>query len=214
MFVCEQVQISRGNRRLFDGLGFCLKEGGALTVTGANGSGKTTLLKALAGLVSPDEGRITWQGEDVSRSENFRKQVNYIGHKSALKQDLSVYDNIQFWAAMRGTPMLVEAAIHFFELWPMVDMLIHQLSAGWQRKVALARLIAIPTHIWILDEPFANLDKESTERMEGLIATRVKQGGVVVFTTHQPQTLAPELHLPDFMPELKTLAEEEWLHVA
>lgn len=214
MFVCEQVQISRGNRRLFAGLGLCLKEGGALAVTGANGAGKTTLLKAAAGLITPDEGRITWQGEDVARSEAFRTQVNYIGHKPALKQELTVYDNIQFWACMRGTQMLTEAAIHFFELWPMVDMPIHQLSAGWQRKVALARLIAIPTQVWILDEPFANLDTESAERVEGLIATRVKQGGMVLFTTHQPQTAFPELLLEDFAPELKTLAEEEWLHVA
>lgn len=199
MLSCHQLCAIRGEKLLFDQLGFCLKPASALVLSGANGSGKSTLLRMLAGLMSPTSGTVQWQGEDVRGNASYMENMQYLAHRNALKPELSVYDNIQFWAALRGTEMLVPAAMQFFRLWPMADMPAGQLSAGWQRRVALARLLAVPTLVWLLDEPAANLDAEGLEMLDGLIATRVRQGGIVVLSSHIPTTVGHSLNIEDFL---------------
>lgn len=197
MLSCENLTSIRGEKLLFNQLGFCLKPASALVLTGANGSGKSTLLRILAGLMPAQQGKAEWLGEDVRHSSAYKEVMLYLGHQNALKPELSVYDNIQYWAALRGTEMLTPAAMQFFGLWPMSDLPVGQLSAGWQRRVALARLLAIPSIVWLLDEPAANLDAEGLEMLDGLIATRVKQGGIVVLSSHIP-TAGSKLNIEDF----------------
>lgn len=200
MLTCHNLRAIRGEKLLFDHLGFTLKPGMALVLRGANGCGKTTLLRMLAGLMPPSAGTITWQKKSVYHNAEYNEVMAYIGHNNALKRELSVYDNLQYWAALHGTEMLVPAAIQFFGLLAMSEMPVGQLSAGWQRRVALARLLAIPSLIWLLDEPAANLDMEGVEMLEGLIATRIKQGGIVVLSSHA-HTLPAQtatLELDDF----------------
>lgn len=200
MLSCQNLRAIRGERLLFDHLGFSLKPGSALVLRGANGCGKSTLLRMLAGLMPPAAGEVTWQGKPVQGNASFIESMLYIGHQNALKPELSVYDNIQYWAALKDTEMLVPAAMQFFNLWAMGEMPLGQLSAGWQRRVALARLLAIPSLIWLLDEPAANLDADGAEMLEGLINTRLKQGGIVVLSSHSEKTPKDSavLQLEDF----------------
>lgn len=200
MLSCQNLRAIRGEKLLFDHLGFSLKPGAALLLRGVNGSGKSTLLRMLAGLMPPSAGNVTWQGKPVAANADYSGAMQYIGHHNALKPELSVYDNVQYWAALKDTEMLVPAAMQFFGLWAMAEMPLGQLSAGWQRRVALARLLAVPSIVWLLDEPASNLDAEGVEMLDGLIATRLKQGGIVVLSTHAEQApkQASSLMIEDF----------------
>lgn len=207
MLTCEKVSFAR-EHSLFEGVGFCLRPATALGLRGKNGSGKTTLLRLLAGLHTPTEGEVSWLGEPVKDNSDYQSMMCYVGHQNAHKADLSVYDNLQYFAALKGTEMLVPAALQFFGLLPYMDMPVSQLSAGWQRRVALARLVAIPAIVWLLDEPTANLDDEGCRLLDGLIGTRLQQGGIVIVSGHQqlPQTVTQTLDLGDFIPAKERLS--------
>lgn len=184
MFVCDNIACERGNKPLFNGLGFCLTPGSLLLLKGANGCGKTSLIKILTGLLPATQGEITWKGEKIANNHEFRKDMMYIGHKSGVKQDFTVRENIQYWADMYDTHALIDAAISFFDLDRFEDTPTGNLSAGWQRKVALARLIVVPCTLWILDEPTNFLDDDAVIMMSSLIEARVKQGGIVIIASH------------------------------
>ncbi|MES2983560.1 MAG: heme ABC exporter ATP-binding protein CcmA [Pseudomonadota bacterium] len=156
-----------------------LEGGQMLAIHGANGSGKSTLLKTLAGLVAPDSGTIAINGAWPAARRPF-----YLGHKRGLVPTMSVYDNVAFWARAAGYPELTAAAMHYFELTDIADTTVTTLSAGWQQRVALTRLITIPTALWLLDEPTANLDTEGTALLQSLMQSRLEQGGIVVVATH------------------------------
>lgn len=184
MFSAENLGCVRGEAPIFNGLGFCLQEGSLLLLKGSNGSGKTSLIKILTGLMAPAEGQILWKNEPIKDNQDFRRELMYIGHKSGVKQDYTVEENITFWAKLYGTEMLVPAACKFYDLTPYKDVPAAQLSAGWQRKLALARLIVVPCRLWLLDEPTNFLDEDAVLLTASLIESRVKQGGIVVVASH------------------------------
>lgn len=184
MLTCEQLTCTRGEQRIFSNLGFCLQEGALLLLKGPNGVGKTSLLKIIAGLIPPQEGKIHWNNESTLQNEGFKRDLTMIGHKSAVRLDASVAENVSFWAKLHGTEMLLPAALKFFDLTQFKDVPASQLSAGWQRRVALARLIVAPSKLWLLDEPTNFLDDEAVTLMASLIEARVTQGGIVVVASH------------------------------
>jgi heme exporter protein A len=194
---CTGVSCARQGRALFHDLGFSLLEGGVLLLRGRNGSGKTTLLKYLAGL---------FEGAGcVTRPDN----TLFLGHKDAVKLEMSVEENIRFWAELCGEKLLLDAAIHYFGLAPWLDIPCHQLSAGWRKRVALARLLTNPAFLWLLDEPFTHLDDEAVRLLGGLIAGRARKGGAVVLSAHHlppgalgGQTHAQEMFVEDFSMEI------------
>jgi heme exporter protein A len=201
MLICENIACARGETVLFRHLGFCLPQGSLLLLKGPNGIGKTTLIKILAGLLPADHGHILWHGQKTAGNEQFKRELMYIGHKSAVKQDCTVEENVAFWAKLYGTEMLVSAALKFFDLEPLKETPASQLSAGWQRRVALARLIVAPCKLWLLDEPTNFLDDEAVKLMAGLIETRVAAGGIVVVASHimNSSIAAHTLWLEDFV---------------
>lgn len=199
MFSCENLACVRGDKILFRHLGFSTTKGGLLVLSGPNGCGKTSLLRVLAGLAPADAGKVLWQGKPIKNNAAYMASMLYIGHQNAIKPELTVYDNVQFWAALRGTEMLVPAALQFFNLTPMIDIPAGQLSTGWQRRVALARLLATPSTLWLLDEPATNLDAAGQVLLEGLIETRVEKGGMVILSSHHTASAATAcLHIDDF----------------
>lgn len=197
MLSCENLTAGYGEKRLFGSLGFSVGAGSLMVLKGDNGSGKTTLLKILAGGGGGYEGLITFEGSDIrTLGTHYAGQLHYLGHQLAVKSQLTVRQNIEFWAELRDTVDLVPAAIAYFKLQPLLDAPCYTLSAGWKKRVALARLMACYADIWLLDEPEANLDQEGKELLRNLIAIRADQGGTVILATH---------HISDF-PQAAVLA--------
>lgn len=200
MLTCEGLSCARGERIILSNLGFCLPEGGFLLLKGANGSGKTTLIKILAGLLPPAGGAVVWNNESIAKSESFRRELTYIGHKNAIKSECTVEENIRFWVNHYDTPAMMRPAMHFWGLEGKEDVPVHRLSSGWQRRVALTRLLLSPTKLWLLDEPTNFLDAEAVALLGSLIETRVTHGGIVVAASHTMGSSFPAhvLELGDF----------------
>lgn len=204
MFCIENILVTRGNNTLFQGVGLTLFPGSLLVVQGDNGCGKSSFLLALAGLLQTGEGRAGWRekGADFEEEYIFRQRMLYIGHQNAIKPELTVVENIRYWASLFDSDLLVPAAISYFGLEDYAHTRCGKLSAGWQRRVALARLVAIPSSIWLLDEPMSNLDEKGQGLLERLIATRCNQGGIVLMASHDVSTItgASYFYIRDFAP--------------
>ena len=177
----EGLQVARDGEVLIHGLSYRLTGGEVLVVRGRNGSGKSTLLKTLAGLLPPIGGHIRLNGHALAE---MRPRPLFIGHKRGLQLSMSVADNVRFWGRAAGNEELTEAALHYFDLEGLESVPLHTLSAGWQQRVALTRLITMPAILWLLDEPMAHLDEDGLRLLRQLIETRCEQRGMVVLTSH------------------------------
>jgi len=193
MLCAHELACERGERRLFDHLGFELDAGEALLVRGGNGRGKTSLLRILCGLTQPAGGEVRWRGESIAREhELYCKEMAYVGHANGIKDDLTPLENLSLAAALDGRtlePAAAEAALHRVGLARCMDLPARVLSFGQRRRVALAGLMTAGALLWILDEPLTGLDVNGVAMVEGLIRDHVAAGGLAVMTTHQPLTL-------------------------
>jgi heme exporter protein A len=200
--VAEGIACRRGERLVFTGFDCRLPAGGALVLTGSNGSGKSSLLRVLATLLPAAAGRLLWGGMPVGRDPaRYRAALHYVGHLDATKPALSPRETLLFWASLRGVAApAIEAALAAFGLAAIADWPCRWLSAGQRRRLALARLIAAPAPIWLLDEPTAALDDDGEARLIAAIAGHRAEGGRVAVATHQPLPLdaAMLLRLDDF----------------
>ena len=153
----DDLCVARGGRPVLTGLGFALGPGEVLEVRGPNGAGKSSLLMALAGLLTPEKSAITWTGVDDAAES--RALLHYLGHRAAVKPGLTLRENLTFWADALGGPREgVMPALAAAGLGAIADLDAGVLSAGQARRLALARLLAIPRPVWLLDEPTAALD--------------------------------------------------------
>ncbi|MET3717686.1 cytochrome c biogenesis heme-transporting ATPase CcmA [Pseudomonas sp. PvP001] len=174
----------RDGRLLFEHLQVQVAAGDMLQVCGPNGCGKTSLLRLLAGLMQPAEGHVAF-ASPVQRSERAR-QLLWIGHATAIKDALSAEENLA-WLCALHTPASREriwAALAAIGLRGFEDVPCQRLSAGQQRRVALARLYLPGPPLWILDEPFTALDAQAVEQLERHLVDHCERGGMVVLTTH------------------------------
>ena len=193
----EAVALSceRDWRMLFEHLHFALQPGDMLQISGPNGSGKTSLLRLLAGLRQPTSGDILLQGQALAeqRSELARNLL-WIGHAAGIKGLLTAEENLA-WLCALHRPASREAiwlALEAVGLRGFEDVPCHTLSAGQQRRVALARLYLADTPpLWVLDEPFTALDKSAVAQLETHLAGHCERGGVVVLTTHHSLQQTP-----------------------
>jgi len=187
------LEIQRGERRLFSGLGFALGTGELLHVRGPNGSGKTTLLRALCGLLLPQAGEVCWNGSPIRKlGEEFTREVLYLGHLNGIKHELTAVENLRVAATLDGDAVDDEAiwdALSQIGLAGFEDLPTTVLSQGQKKRVALARLLLSGARLWILDEPFVALDTRAVARLEALIVGQVERGGMVIMTTHQEVAL-------------------------
>lgn len=201
MLTVDNLSFHRDNKIIFSHLGFSISIASSLIIAGKNGCGKSSLLKILAGISKASAGKILWGGENIEDfQDEFNGDLQFIGHKNFLKLELTVKENLRFFARLTGTEILLPSAIKFFSLEKIADEKAKKLSAGWQKRVILAKLICCPATIWLLDEPSNNLDKEGTEILCGLIKTRVKEDGLVIIATHDERlfNLGPKLNLEDY----------------
>ena len=177
----------RADRCVFQDLDFALGPGAALVVRGPNGSGKSSLLRLLAGLLKPAGGRLLWDGEAIDQApETHRARLHYLGHQDAIKPVLRVAESLTLWTGLRGTSdRQVDAALERMALTELADLPCRMLSAGQRRRLALARLLAAPAELWLLDEPSAALDRAAVARLTEEITAHCAGGGRVILSTHE-----------------------------
>ncbi len=165
-----------------------------MQVQGANGSGKTTLLRALCGFVQLVQGSVHWCGQDISEWDDaYHADMCYLGHLNAIKDELSALENLQMSAGLAGytvNDQQAVAALRRMGLQRREHLPVRVLSQGQRRRVALARLLIGDAHLWILDEPLTALDIGAVGLMQELIAEHLSNGGMTIFTTHQPLQVA------------------------
>ena len=199
----------RGGRLVFRHLNFTVNSGDALVLTGTNGAGKSSLLRLMAGLLRPAIGHLQWDGQPMASVLPHEGRVCYVGHADAVKPVLTAWESVQFLAAMHGanpSPDILNA----FDIARLAAVPGRMLSAGQKRRVALTRLLAAPTPLWLLDEPATALDRASVGRLEGLIARHRAQSGMVVLSSHGGIDIpgAASLDLGAFQP--KALEAMAW----
>jgi len=192
MLEAIDLRCERGERRLFDSLAFKLEPGTLLRISGANGSGKTSLLRIICGLALPAHGEVRWQRQPIRKlREEYHRQLLYIGHLPAVKDDLTAAENVAVSCALSGARADAgehRAALERLGLSRCADLPARHLSQGQRRRVALARLAAsTDATLWVLDEPFTALDAAAVGLVAQLIAGHLARGG----TMHSLGTLAP-----------------------
>jgi len=179
------LSLRRGGRLLFENLGLELAAGEACALTGPNGSGKTSLLRAVAGLVLPEAGQIAFAGSEAEAARGAG--LHFIGHQDGLKPARTAREELRFWTEWcGGTEVQARAAAETLELTPLLDLEVRRLSAGQRRRLALARLLAAPRALWLLDEPLSPLDARWRERFAGIMADHLRRKGLILAAVHDP----------------------------
>jgi heme exporter protein A len=184
----------RGEERIFSDVAFALESGDALVVTGRNGSGKSTLIRTVAGLLPAEEGTVEIRIK-TRLVERAAEACHYIGHRNAMKRELTVEENLVFWKRFAGdfeggAGIDPEAAAEALGLAAILHLPFGYLSAGQQRRMAMAKLLVSWRPVWLLDEPTAALDMQSEEIFAGLMTAHRDRGGIVIAATHQELGLA------------------------
>jgi heme exporter protein A len=177
--------ISRGGRRLFSDLSLTLGSGQACALTGANGTGKTSLLRAIAGLVALDAGEAAFGGCDPAEAR--AGGLHLLGHLDGLKPARTAREELAFWSFWQGgTEESAAGAATALELRPLMDLEVRRLSAGQRRRLALARLLAAPRPLWLLDEPLSPLDAGWRTRFGAMMHAHLDGGGMILAAVHDP----------------------------
>ncbi|MGN7294966.1 heme ABC exporter ATP-binding protein CcmA [Rhizobium sp. SAFR-030] len=187
----EDLSARRGEDLLFSNISFSLVDGDALLLTGRNGSGKSTLLRVVAGLLPASGGRVLWNDPDASEPMRVSEACHYLGHRNAMKPELTVAENLSFWKSFftgseSGRGLAVERAASAVELDTILHLPFGYLSAGQQRRMAFAKLLVAHRPVWLLDEPTAALDTLAEALFARLIRDHLADGGIVLAATHQP----------------------------
>lgn len=191
-FGARKLTCVRGGRVLFEHLSFSLKPGEALVVRGPNGSGKTSLLRLLAGFLAPEAGTFRWERETAKSARKLLQgNLHYLGHAQALKPHLTVLENLVLWAGLYGAKSDFAAACGEVGLAGFEEFPLRFLSEGQRKRVNLARLIAVPLPLWLLDEPVAGLDTGGQALFAQLVKRHTSGGGMVVAATHQELGIKP-----------------------
>ncbi len=188
----HNLHLWRGDLHVLRGLSFTLEAGRCLQVTGVNGSGKSTLLRALAGLLPLESGTVSWRGLDTHEDHfSFHSELAWLSHGNALKGDLSAPENLHFSAGLRRAFGQAEIDTALSRVgFPHSDgRLARQMSAGQQRRVALARVLLLDCALWMLDEPTSNLDTRGQDIFSQILAAHLERGGLAVIATHQALAL-------------------------
>ncbi len=176
---------ARNDEPVFGPLDLALDRGETLLVEGDNGSGKTTLLRVVAGMLPASAGEIRFDGLAISRDAIAGRMV-FLGHHPGMKQDLSPCENLAFLSGLYGTRdgESLESALARVDLSAYAHAPLRLLSAGQKKRAALARLALLPGELWLLDEPYANLDRHGIELVNALISMHGAHGGATLLTSH------------------------------
>lgn len=170
------------------GVDLDVRRGEVVLLNGPNGAGKTSLLRACAGLLPIVSGEAVVLGHDLRADRRaVRRRVGLLGHATGLYDELTVADNVRFWArASRATPADADAAMAALGLdGRLRDVAVSRLSAGQRRRTSLAVLVARRPELWLLDEPHAGLDHEARDLVDGLVRDAARAGATIVVASHE-----------------------------
>ena len=186
------LRFARNDEPVFGPLDFSVDSGEALLVQGDNGSGKTTLLRVLAGLLRADSGEVDIDGQPA-RAWHRARAIAYLSHLPGFKADLSALENLNFLCGLQGRrrAQLPANALAMVGLAGFEDALARQLSAGQKKRLSLARLWLSPAPLWLLDEPYANLDLDGIELVNRMVQAHLREGGAALVTTHGAYAAPP-----------------------
>ena len=181
------ISLQRGERLLFQGMNFALNAGELMLVQGANGSGKTSLLRSIAGLIDLERGHIEWRGKPIQEDRQaFAAELVWLAHGVGFKGDLNLIENLRFECGLRAASLENSAAhLSRLGLTALTKLPLRALSAGQQRRVALARLLISDATLWLMDEPFTNLDADGQSLVVDLITEHLERRGLCVMASHQ-----------------------------
>lgn len=188
------LTLSRGERTLFRDLSLHLRAGEAVALTGANGAGKTSLLRAVAGFIRPDQGGVSFEdaaGDIIEPDMARGRDLHLLGHLDGLKGHRTARDELAFQTRwLGGADADVAEAADRLGLEPLLDLEVRRLSAGQRRRLALARLIAAPRSLWLLDEPLSPLDTRWRQAAGELMQAHLDRGGIILAAVHDPLPVA------------------------
>jgi heme exporter protein A len=191
--VVDKVHVWRGDRHVLQGVSTQIGRGELLHVSGPNGTGKTTLLRVVSGLLRPEQGSVSWLGRSiVTHRSEYQATLAYAAHEPALKGDLTALENLRFSVGLkrRLQPRELRGALEQTGVAACADLPARVLSAGQRRRVSLARVIAMQASLWLLDEPYANLDAAGSDLVSGLLQAHVAAGGLALVVAHRELALA------------------------
>jgi heme exporter protein A len=184
----QDLHVWRGDRHVLRGVSIDAAAGDCVHVAGANGSGKTTLLRVIAGLLIPEQGDVLWQGQPIGANRDaYSAMLSYLGHSDALKPDFSAHENLAFDVGLRHRlqPGEIDQALARVGLAASHEQPARVLSAGQRRRLAMARVMLTAAPLWILDEPFTNLDSGGVLLISGVVAEHLDAGGAALIAAHQ-----------------------------
>ncbi len=182
----DGITVERGDFTVLDRVSIRVQSGVTLVLQGPNGCGKTTLLRVAAGLTSPAEGAVRYRGRSITDDfAGYARELLWYGHKAGLKDELTVAENLDLQRRLRHADALpTDAALAAFAVDALAEQPVATLSAGQKRRAALARLVLATVSIWVLDEPFTNLDQASSSTLHTLIAEHNARGGICLMAAH------------------------------
>jgi heme exporter protein A len=187
------LHLWRGDRHVLRGVSFAANAGQCVLLTGRNGAGKTTLLRAIAGLLDPEEGQVSWRGAPARQERDaFHSELAYLGHEPPLKGDLTAQENLRFSIGIRRAVTIadIDAALARTGATDFAERPVRSLSAGQRRRVALAGVLLAGASLWLLDEPTTNLDADGQQLVATLIDEHLGRSGIVVAAVHHAMRLA------------------------
>jgi heme exporter protein A len=199
----EKVHVWRGDCHVLKGVSFTLRPRQLLHVAGPNGTGKTTLLRVVCGLLRPEQGLVSWLGTSIARVRtDYQAALAYASHEPALKADLTALENLRFAVGLKRRVTVDELRAHLQRtgVAACADLPARVLSAGQRRRVAMARVLAMRASLWLLDEPFTNLDAAGTDLMTGLLRSHVEQGGAALVVAHHDLNIGVDMRRLDLGP--------------
>ena len=185
----DNLAVQRGERVLFRRLSLRMAAGEAVALTGANGAGKTSLLRVVSGFIRPLEGAVAFEGVGgpLEAEEARRSGIHILGHQDGLKGNRPAREELAFQVGWTGGGSAALArAVEALELGRLLDLEVRKLSAGQRRRLALARLIASPRALWLLDEPMAPLDSRHRARFGEMMTAHLAGGGLILAAVHDP----------------------------
>jgi len=188
----QSLALWRGDRCLQVDLQGSLSAGQAITLRGPNGCGKTTLIRTLCGLSETTEGDVLWNGETMrSQRPLFNAALAYGGHRAGSKDDLTARENLRFAAQLAGSDGELDTLIPALALSQCADLPVGSLSAGQRRRVTLARVLGSGKPLWVLDEPFTNLDSAGRDWLAQRFNLHLETGGMLLLAAHQDTGIDP-----------------------